>query len=225
MPILNPNIDNFYLKYYRLGGTSYREKVRFYDENKEQLKYLSREEVVDVKLDYLLCLFEIGKYKRFLTSVDPLIETVVIENIYDYNGQDIFKALLFKKAASLYNSNLFVKAETVLKQLVAMDTENEDARALYWKCKRKQGSSFYEGAKAASIVCLLCFISLSFMEMLIVKPFYNNYLEMYSTLKVIMGVLCPLILIGNEFMLSYSIGKEIGLRFKSGSIIQKVWPF
>jgi len=78
--------NDFYFEYHRMGNNAFRDKVRYYESNKALIHYLSYEERVDVDLDYLLCLFEIGKYHKFLKKADALIELVIMDNIFDYNG-------------------------------------------------------------------------------------------------------------------------------------------
>ena len=133
--------SDFYFEYHRMGSGAFRDKVRFYESNKTQIHYLSYEERIDVDLDYVLCLFEIGKYHKFLSKTDALIEVVIRDNIFTYNGLNIYNDLLFKKAACLFNTGQYIKSEKVLKSIVKLDPDNTTARALFAKCKRKSFNS------------------------------------------------------------------------------------
>ena len=79
MPVHSRNI---YLSYFRLGDDAWREKVRYYEENKKAIDGLYFDEKIELDIDYLICLFEVGRYERFLRFVDPIIESVITENIY-----------------------------------------------------------------------------------------------------------------------------------------------
>ena len=204
--------SDFYFEYHRMGNNAFRDKVRYYENNKAQIHYLTYEERVDVDLDYLLCLFEIGKYHKFLSKADALIEVVIFDNIFSYNGLNIYNDLLFKKSACLYNTGQYIKAEKVLKALVKLDAENSDARALFGRCKRKQGRDWYEGTKAMAVVMLISAVIIAFAELFIIKPFYIELLPSVSMLKYTSFTLGMISLIGNELYLRYVIGKEIGYK-------------
>jgi len=207
---------DFYFEYHRMGTKAFRDKVRFYEDNRSHVSQLRYEDRIDVELDYILCLFEIGKYHKFLSKADSLIEVVIMDNIFDYNGVNIYNDLLFKKAACLFNTGQYIKSEKVLKSIVKLEPKNDLARSLYGRCKRKQGRDWYEGAKALAMVMLISAISIAFMELLIVRPFYNEYVSTFSGMKIFFFIMGILSLIGNEAYLYYVVGKEIGykLNFK-----------
>lgn len=212
--IQNQENSDFYFEYHRMGDKAFRDKVRFYESNKAQINYLTYEERIDIDLDYVLCLFEIGKYHKFLNKVDALIEVVIIDNIFNYNGINIYNDLLFKKGACLYNTGQYTKSENVSKALLKIDTKNEPARALFGKCKRKQGRDWYEGTKAIAIVMFISAFFIAIAELFIIKPFYTEFLPTFSMLKMTSFILGILALLGNEIYLRYVIGKEIGYTFK-----------
>ncbi|MEM9545981.1 MAG: hypothetical protein AAGA77_08405 [Bacteroidota bacterium] len=197
-----------------MGNNAFRDKVRYYESNRALIHYLSYEERVDVDLDYLICLFEIGKYHKFLSQVDSLIELVIMDNIFHYNGVNIYNDLLFKKAACLYNTGQYNHSENVLKALVKLDRENMTARALFGKCKRKQGRDWYEGTKAIAVVMLISAVFISVAELLIIRPFYKDLASSISVLKITSFTLGVLALIGNELYLRYTIAREIGHKIK-----------
>lgn len=196
-----------------MGSKAFRDKVRYYEDNRSYIGQLKYEERIDVDLDYILCLFEIGKYHKFLSKVDSLVELVIIDNIYDFNGVNIYNDLLFKKAACFFNTGQYIKSEKVLETIVKLEPENNLVRTLYGRCKRKQGRDWYESTKAVAMVMLISAISIAFMELLIVRPFYNNYIATFSGMKIFFFVIGILSLIGNEVYLYYIVGKEIGYKF------------
>lgn len=207
-----------------MGNSAFRDKVRYYENNKEQVGFLTYEERVDIDLDYLICLFEIGKYHKFLSKVDPLIEIVIIDNIFVYNGSNIYNDLLFKKAACLFNTGQYIKSEKILKSIVKLDKENETARMLFGKCKRKQGRDWYEGAKAMAVVMLISAVVVAVIELLIVKPFYMEHLPTFTFLKMACFVIGIVALILNELYLNYVIGREIGYKINWEKLKIKI-PF
>jgi len=183
---------------------------------------LDEQQLYDVKIDYLLCLFEIGRYEYFLGKVDEMIEVVIIENIYDYDGMNIYNELLFKKSACLYNTNKLLASETVLKSLIKLEPDNTNARNLYTKCKRKRVSPQNETVRAIAMVLLLSALSICFMEILIVKPFYNELVAEFSTMRTLFFALAGTILVGSELYFKYNVGKDIGYRLQLKEKIKSV---
>lgn len=212
------NNRDFYLEYHRMGHKAFRDKVRYYEDHRSLIGYLSYEERIDVDLDYILCVFEIGKYHKFLSKCDSLIEVVIMDNIFSYNGLNIYNDLLFKKAACLFNTGQYLKSEKVLKSIIKLEPDNSLARSLYGKCKRKQGRDWYEGAKALSMVMLISAVSIAFMELLVVRPFYDEYVSTFAGLKIFFFGTGIITLISNELYLSYVIGREIGYKVDLDSI-------
>jgi hypothetical protein len=204
---------DFYFEYHRIGSKAFRDKVRYYEDNRSFIDQLKYQERIDVDIDYILCLFEIGKYHKFLSKVDGLIEIVIVDNIFEYNGVNIYNDLLFKKAACQFNTGQYIKSEKILKAIVKLEPENNLVRTLYGRCKRKQGRDWYEGTKAVAMVMLISAISIAFMELLIVRPFYNDYVSTISGMKILFFVTGIISLIGNEIYLYYIVGKEIGYKF------------
>lgn len=124
--------DDLYFRYYNLGNHAYYDKVKFYETYIKENENLLYEEKLDLTLDYVLSIFSIGKYHKFLSLVDPIIETIIRDNIHSFNEQDLFQILLFKKAAALYNIKKYEESIIILKQLVKINDKVGDYRKLMW---------------------------------------------------------------------------------------------
>ena len=212
-----PKKTEFYIEYHRIGSRAYRDKVRYYEDNTSHLNLLTYEERVEIEIDYAICLFEIGKYHKFLSKVDTLIETVIIDNIYNYNGRNIYNDLLFKKAACLFNTGQYIKSEKVLKANINLDPENNIARALYGKCKRKQVRAWHDTLKNIALVMIIAGVVITAIqvssELLLSTPLLENYSYVFNGIKNFMFISGSLIIVGNEMYLQYLIGREIGFKF------------
>lgn len=173
------NDNELYIQYFNIGVTSYREKVKFYEQHILNRDALDFESQVDIDLDYLQALFEVGKYHRFLSKVDHYIELVIMENIELHNGEDIYSVLLFKKAACLYNLHQYEASLVILEQLQKIDPGNEVAPRLRYKCTRQLHKNRDETFRAVSVVSLLCGVSLKVAEILVIEPFYDEYLDKF----------------------------------------------
>jgi tetratricopeptide (TPR) repeat protein len=180
---MNRDSNQIYLQYFRLGETSYRDKVRFYEENPQAISMLHFDNKIEVDMDYICCLFEVGRYERFLSRVDPILETIIMENIYTFRNENIFNELLMKKAACLYQLNNIDKAQTILKQLLKIDPQHSVAIRLYSICKRKQPNDIVTTIKAFAMASILLIIGITIAKILMIEPFFNQYLAPFILLR------------------------------------------
>ena len=164
---------------------------------------------MDIHLDFNKALFEVGNYHRFVQSVDPLIERVIIDNVYNHKGEKIFEGLLFKKAAALYNLRQYDPAIKILKSLINIDKDHKLSKSLLSLCIRKRGKKWYDLSKAIAIVLVFIAVSILFAELVIVSSFYIEHLEKVMMLRNFFILIASTILIGIEFMMIWSIRKEV----------------
>lgn len=207
---MHTNSNQVYLQYFRLGETAYREKVRFYEENPEAISSLYFDDRLEIDFDYLYCLFEVGRYERFLSKVDPFIELIVTENIFKFRNENIFQELLFRKAACLYQLKQYQKSEVILKQLVRMNRQNPLFIGLYTICTRKIETDLYITIKALAMASFLIVLGITIARIFL-EPFFAIYLAPFLTLRIILfsfGICC---LIGLELGFQYKIYKETGM--------------
>ena len=141
-----------YLDYQLIPSSDYRGRIRYYDRYKEYFTLLDRDQKLEVDLDYSKALFEVGNYYRYTQVVDPLIEEVIIHNIYKHGEENIFESLLFRKAAALHNIGKYDAAIKILKSLIKIDQKHPLAKRLLALSIRKRGKYWYELMKGIAIV-------------------------------------------------------------------------
>lgn len=200
---------NLYLDYQLISSTDYREKIRYFDRNQEFFKNLDEDQRLNIHLDFSKALFEVGNYHRFIQCVDPLIEEVIMNNVYEHNGDKIFEELLFKKSAALFNLRKYDGAIKILQSLVKIDKEHVLAKRLFALCIRKRGKSWYDLTKAIAIVLLFSAVSILFAELVIVSSFYLEYLETVMLIRNALVLAASAILIGRELAMYWCIRKEV----------------
>lgn len=205
----NQTSYNLYLDYQLIPSTDYRSKIRYFDRYKDSFEYLDEEQRLDIHLDFSKALFEVGNYHRFVQSVDPLIEQVIMHNVYEHNGDKIFEALLFKKAAALFNLRKYDQAIQILQSLVNIDKEHVLAKRLFALCIRKRGKSWYDLSKAIAIVLLFSAVSILFAELVIVSSFYLEYLEEVMMIRNVLMLSSAALLIGRELAMIWCIRGEV----------------
>lgn len=217
---MDQNTRRIYLTYFRIGDNAYREKVRFYEENRDAISQLHYEERFEVDLDYLLSLFEMGRYERYLQKADPLIEQVIEDNIFYIRGENIYNELLFRKAACYYHLQMYDRCKTLLRQLIRMDRKNPLYTGLYTICNRKTGNDIYELVKASSMAAFILVVSITVASILC-PPVLQQYILMFVKIRMILIGYALGSLVAIELYFQYKMYKDTGM--VSFRILQKIF--
>lgn len=111
------------------------------------------------------------------------IEQCIIENIYEYQNQDLYSLLLFKKSAALYNTSQVKASSAVLQELIKMDPSNDMYQRLLKRCF-KISNNFNQTKQKGSIVLLfLLFIALSGVQLFVIDTFFRQSSHTFSVVK------------------------------------------
>lgn len=196
-------LNKIYLDFYQIDKSSFHEKVRYFERNKKFISLLAFDQKIEMECDYLFALFEIGKYHRFLGSVDKMIECVVVENIYNIDNRNIFEDLLFIKGACLYNTGQYKAALKVTGALLKINPDYSLIKRMHRQCLRKSGPDWYEVNKAIAVVFILSGISVVLIQLLVVDPFYDQYAYRVTFFRNILLVVAFGLLVFNEIKVRY----------------------
>ena len=186
-----------YLYYFELGESAFRDKMKFYEEHNKLFDNLTFDKKIEIDIDYILCLFEVGRYERFLSFVDNILEIIIIENIYEYQGQNIFNELLLKKSACYYHIQQYQKSLKLIGQLIKINPEHPNALDLYSLCRRKIKDSAVINLKALAISSIFLALSITFSQIMFIEPFYEtatNLIEDIRNSLVILSLVCFIII-------------------------------
>jgi len=185
-----------YREFKSIDPRSYRELVRFYEKHESEIRDLnSEEESIDMLIVYVNALFEVGAYRKHLLLVDHVVEAAVAHNIFVFEGKDLFRQSLFKKAASLFNTYQFKKAQIILRQLVRMDPFEPYAIRFLKKCIRRCRPRLLNAFRATSVFLLLLTALIIALEVLFVRPFYDMHTNLVEMSRNTLFVLSCLILV------------------------------
>lgn len=200
---------SIYINYFKLGYNAYREKVMYYEENPDAIASLNFDERLEMDIDYLYSLFGVGRYERFLSKVDPIIELIIEENILEYKSENIFQEILFKKSACLYQLQRFKKSDEILQQLVRMNPKNHLYLGLLTIVKRKSVDNIHKTLKAVAMSSFLIVFGITLAK-IIKGPQFFSYVDFYLLLRNVLFTTGASLLIGLEIRLQYQIYKETG---------------
>ncbi len=201
---------HIYLRYFGIGDDAWREKVRFYEENARNLDTMYFDDRIELDMDYLLCLFEVGRYERFLSKIDSVLETIITENIFNFKGVNIFNELLFRKAACYFQLHQYEKSKNILRQLISIDSSNSLHIGLYTICNRKLNNDIYLSIKATAMAAFLIVLSIT-VARIFLEPFFDVYIQPFLLLRSGLIIYAFICLIGLEVAFQYKIKRETNM--------------
>lgn len=210
--------STYHSKIYRdfkaLEENAYREVVRFYEEREDGIKRLDFEEFFDLFIAYTDALFEIGSYRKYLLMVDYAIECTIKYNIKYLGQRDIFYHLLFRKAASFYNTLAYSKADYILRELIKINPKNEEAGLFLKKCLRKMDPALIRHTRAAGILLFFAAAVVTATEVLFVRPFVSEFTDIVELSRNLIFILGCVILIAGVLIHHWQVDREVNLFVK-----------
>ena len=210
-----------YLDFREIDPSEYRRIIRFYEEREKKIKVLDFQEYFDLLVCYVNALFEIGDYEKHLIFVDKVIEASIDNNIQHYNNEDIYKKMLFKKAASLYNVEAFEKADYILRELLKMDPNDQDISLFLKKCLRKKNPTVPRNARAVAIFLFLMAALVLLIEVLIVQTFYVIHADLVATSRLSIFALGCIMLFAGEFYHRWIVEREVNNFISEAKLIKE----
>ena len=178
--------SKIYRDFKEIDACEYRTIIRFFEENQERICNLELEEYFELMVTYLSALFEIGAYERYLRLADGAIETSIIHNIHFFRGEDVYRKLLFRKAASHYNLHQNDEAEHVLRELIKIDPYDEDAIRFLKKCLWLRKPEYIKNTRGFSIVLLFSAAAIICFELLLIRPFFTEYIATVELSRMVL---------------------------------------
>lgn len=172
MKFANEIEELVYLEYQDIDAGAYQEKIRYFERNKKAIKTLSYELRLEMSLEYVVALFEVGEYYQYLKHVDKLLARVIEENVFSVDGDDIYQELLYRKAASLHNTLDYYGSEHVLSELCRIDDDNSIYKRTYLKNISDRLRSQGQKARGFTIAILMVAGLIIGLELLVIRPFY-----------------------------------------------------
>lgn len=201
----------------------YREIIRFFEDKENEIRRLDFEEYFELLVAYVDSLFEIGAYGKHLLMVDLVIEQAIDHNLRRPGEADLFQRMLFKKAASLYNTLELDKADYILRELVRIDPNDRLSVLFLKKCLRRQRPKLISNTRATAIFLFLLCAFVICLEVLIVRPFYSMHTGLIETSRNSIFILGVGFLIGGDLLHRWLVDREIN-RFVAGVRRQKQVP-
>jgi len=201
-----------YMSYFSIEQSNYTDRIAWYESHFKEIQQIDDNARVEIDIDYCLSLFQVGRYNQYIAQSEPLIESVITNNIFEYNQKDIFQLLLFNKAASHYNVNQLEESNHILLELCKMDSSNKDYKTFAAKVIRIQSYRQFDTLKGIALGMILLSLIIIIFEILMVRTLLHEYITPVE-LSRNMLLICSFILLGyNEWQIKKHIKQTIGSR-------------
>lgn len=184
--------SKLYRDYRAIEPGEWRKVVQFYEANEQEIRGLDFEEYFELMNGYTNALFEIGSWQKHLLMADAVIEATIAENIEEWAGEDVFQHALFRKAASHYQLGELDRTDYVLRELLRINPQHDDASMFLKKCLRNMGNWLVRQTRAAAMLLTFLAAIVVALEILVVHNFYAQYSDM--TRKTWWGLLALAVL-------------------------------
>lgn len=185
------------LKLYRnfksIEAGDYHGIARYYERHEQDIHLLDFEEYFDCLASYTQALFEIGDYRKHLVMCDFLLETIIIQNVECWGGQDLYTQTLLTKAASLYQLQEYEKSVRILEELVKINPESPVlVKKLWERCLLRLKPGWLMRTRAFAVGLLLFTAAFIAFEIFVVAPFFSQYhagVQLAHNLLLLLGIL------------------------------------
>ncbi len=201
--------SKIYRDFKEIEQTAYRQIIHFYEEKENDIRRLDFEESFEMLAAYVDALFEIGAYQKHLLMVDVVIESTIVHHDAVRRGDELFKNMLFKKAASLYNILEYNRADYILRELIKIDPHDADTVLFLKKCLRKKHPELVNNARATSIFLFLLTAFVICIEVLFIRPFYSIHTELVETSRISLFFLGCAFLVGGDLVHRWRVEREV----------------
>ncbi len=177
---------------------SYREIIHFYEDYRENINRLEVQQRYEVYVSYIEALFEMGKYAEVLLYVDDAIETAIESDYSRLLGVDIYFNLLMKKAVALYQTGNYDDSFQITTQLLSMNPEEPNVKFFFKEALMHRYRRLVLPTRVFFIAGVITTMLIMAFEVLVIIPFYNEFIDLVSRIRNILFLFSILIFISGE---------------------------
>jgi len=166
-----------FLSFKEIEGESYRSILRFVEDHSSDISLLPVREYFELQYAYVAALFETGGYRRVVELTQRLLEMSIAHDIRDVEGEDAFRALLFRRASSLFHLMRYKECLHVCDQLIRIQPDFAAASLLYEKAMYQRPNRWISSARALSVSLFLLAAVLIASEVLLLDSLFDGDID------------------------------------------------
>jgi len=201
--------SNVYHGFKKIEPDAFRALIQYYQENESDIRALDFSEYYELFISYCEALFETGAYQKYLNVCDTALTTTIQNNIKFYKGDDIFKILLFRKAAAHYHILEYKEAEHIVRELIKMNPNDDIAIRFLKKCMRRRRPSYLNHIRGFSIFLFLLSAMVICVEILIIRTFFDEHVFKVEAMRTAIFFLASGLLAGAYLFYRWQVNKKV----------------
>jgi tetratricopeptide (TPR) repeat protein len=178
------NPIELYTSFKETGQQSFRSIVDFWDEHYNDLYKLPLDKYFDLLNTYARALFELGKYKKYLSKAEEILSLSFEYNLTHWEDKDVVIHILLKKAAAHFHLYELQDAKKSILQVLALSPNHSAARHLLQRCVHRESRSKKQIWRAITILLLLAAALSVAAELIIIRPFFPAAIELTEFVRI-----------------------------------------
>ena len=198
MPTQTPRDSQLYRSFRAIEADSYRSILRFVENHTDELHLLSAREYFVLQYAYVAALYETGAYDRVVALTTRLLELAIEHSITEVDGEDAYRALLFRRAYGLFHLMRYDECIRVCDQTLRLYPDDKIVAHLYERALYQRPNRWVSRARATSVVLFLGAALLIAAEVLVVQHFLGDYGEGVMWVRNVCFVAGWLLLLGGD---------------------------
>ncbi|MBP7272680.1 MAG: hypothetical protein KA974_02495 [Saprospiraceae bacterium] len=191
--------SKLFRNYRQIPATAYHELMRYYEQNEAAILQLDFDEYFELLWKYSDALFETGTYRKYLLMADALITTTIEQNIRQFQQQDIFKHVLFRKAAAHYNLMEYTQAERILLELIRLYPDDVLLVRFLKKCRYYQFPAYVKICRAACIAFSFLAAAIICVQILVIRPIFEAWINTFDLAYIVTLGVAIIAVLGADF--------------------------
>jgi hypothetical protein len=208
-----------YREFRAIAPADQRKIIHFFEQHEEAIRGLYPEEVFEMITTYSEALYDINQFRKFLVVADEVIYRSIEQNVVFFQGKDIYKWMLYRKARALLKCLDPDPAEHILRELLRMAPKEKAYLRLLRKCFYLRKPNWVRQARAIGIFLFLLTALVTALEVLFVTPFTPDWTPEIQLVRNSTFGLGILAIVGSDLIHRHRINRALG-RFRE-AILQK----
>ena len=172
-------VSSLFQSFKEIEPDGYRSILRFVEDHSTDISMLPVQEYFALQYAYAAALFETGGYQRVVALSDELLELSIVHSLQEVDGEDAYRALLYRRASSLLHLMRYDECIYVCDQLLRLHPTFTAAGILYEKALYQRPNALITRGRALSVVLFLLAASLIAFEVLVAEYFFGDRLDPY----------------------------------------------
>jgi Galactose-1-phosphate uridylyltransferase len=183
-----------------IEADSYRSILRFVEDHLPDISLLPVEEYFSLQHAYVAALYETGAYEKVVALSQQLLELSIIHNIYEIEGEDVYRVLLLRRASAEFYLMNYAESTRLCDQMLRLYPDFKEASILFERSLYQKPNGWVSKARATSVALFLLAAFLIAIEVLVVQSFWPEHTRAMMWLRNLSFLAGWLLLLGGDII-------------------------